>query len=465
MPDATPIAAAASPEAPVNYFLADLPPEAELNGGLITEACQTLKRNRQRYLEGRSTDSLVRLLDRLGRDWQSVDYRFRKMALADGPAATGFSASVLAGGLDAFFHELTAANLESLLRQELGHSRRLDNFFPNEDEHDHKRSALARGPELLAHVAPGNLPNPALTEMVLGLLARSAQFVKCASGAAFLPRLFAHSIYEAEPKLGACIEVAQWKGGNDALESALFAEADCAIATGSDEMLAAVRQRIPGGARFLGYGTRVSFGYVTRDALDRQPRIVAQRAATDVTAWDQLGCLSPHVIYVEDTGVGMGEAFAILLAEELEEREKSHPRGVLDEESAAGIARRRSFYEVRAAHSPETRMWASPASTAWTVVLENDPRFQASCLNRFIYVKTVADLAQALQGAEMVRERTSTVGLASTEGQTPDLARHFARWGAKRVCPLGRMQNPPLGWRHDGRPPLGDLLTWCDWER
>ena len=24
------------------------------------------------------------------------------------------------------------------------------------------------------------------------------------------------------------------------------------------------------------------------------------------------------------------------------------------------------------------------------------------------------------------------------------------------------MQNPPLAWRHDGRPALGDLMTWTD---
>ena len=453
------------PAPATNYFLADLPPEAELTAGLITEACQTLKRNRRRYLEERSTESLLRLLDGLGREWQSEDFPFRKMALETGPAATGFSAPVLASGLDTFFKQLTAANLEALLCQELGHARRLDDFFAGADESDPRRTALARGPELLAHVAPGNLPVPVLMEMVLGLLSRSAQFVKCASRAAFLPRLFAHSLYDADHKVGACLEIAQWKGGEHALESALFAEADCVVATGSDETLAAVRHRVPAGARFLGHGTRVSFGYVTRAALERSPRETARRAAADVSAWDQQGCLSPHVIYIEEGGGPSGEAFASMLADELEAREKTHPRGALGAEEAAGIARRRAFYEVRAAHSPDTRMWASPASTAWTVILENDPVFQSSCLNRFIYVKTVAGVTQALQGAELAREKVSTVGLSATEAQAPDLARQFARWGAKRICPLGQMQNPPPGWRHDGRPPLGDLLTWCDWEK
>jgi acyl-CoA reductase LuxC len=79
-------------------------------------------------------------------------------------------------------------------------------------------------------------------------------------------------------------------------------------------------------------------------------------------------------------------------------------------------------------------------------------------------VKGAATLTEALQNADSVRGKVSTVGLAAPEEKAQDLATHLARWGVTRVCPLGRMQNPPLTWRHDGRPALGDLLTWTDWE-
>ena len=448
-----------------NYFLADLPPEAELTANLITEACQTLKRNRERYLEGRTTESVIHLLDRLGREWLSSEFPFRREALEFGPAATGFSGEVLAAGIDQFFKQLTAENLEALLRQELGHPHRMDGFQPDEHQVSGKRTALVRGPALLAQIAPGNIPNPVLSEMILGLLTRSAQFVKCASGGAFIPRLFAHSLYEADHKAGSCLEVAEWKGGSERLEEALFAEADCVVATGSDEMLEAISKRVPRTARFVSYGTRVSFGYVTRESLEQDAELVAQKAAADVAAWNQRGCLSPHVIYVEDAGRVRAEDFATRLAGQLEAAEKTLPRGALNPGDAAAIATRRSFYEVRAAHSLETKMLASLESTAWTIILENDPRFQISCLNRFIYIKAVASLEHALQGAELMREKTSTVGLSSTAAQAREIAPLLARWGARRICPMGQMQNPPLGWRHDGRPPLGDLITWTDWER
>src|SRR4029077_4758974 len=154
----------------------------------------------------------------------------------------------------------------------------------------------------------------------------------------------------------------------------------CVTATGSDETLAAIRAKLPVKTRFLGYGHRVSFGYVASGALSSfSAKKVVARAATDVVAWNQLGCLSPHVIYVENGGGVIPEQFAEMLGDELARRESTEPRGDLPVETAATIASRRGLYQVRAAHSPDTRFWQSKESTAWTVVYEADPRFQLSC--------------------------------------------------------------------------------------
>ncbi len=449
-----------------NYFLADLPPEATLTPAMMGEACLALRRNREQYLAARSTPSLMRVLSEVAESWLDAEYPFRQMALAQGPAATGFPRATLAAGLDGFFAQLTRENLNALLVQELGHAHRLDTMSATPAEERARAAALARGPELLVHIAAGNIPCPTLMSITLGVLLRSAQFVKCASGTALLPRLFAHSLYDADPKLAACLEIAEWRGGDEALEEVLFREADCVTATGSDETLAEIRRRLSTGTRFLGYGHRVSFGYLTHEMLSgHSAKKLVARAADDVVAWNQLGCLSPHVFYVEHGGSVAPEYFAELLADELARREATEPRGELSVADAAVISSRRDFYSVRAAASPDTRLWQSENSTAWTVVYEADPRFQHSCLNRFIYVKGVRDLTEALQGADAVRGHVSTVALAADEEQAAPLALQLARWGVTRVCPPGRMQHPPLTWRHDGRPALGDLVTWTGWEQ
>jgi hypothetical protein len=176
------------------------------------------------------------------------------------------------------------------------------------------------------------------------------------------------------------------------------------------------------------------------------------------------------VIYVEESTGMSAEQFAEALAQELAAREATHPRGAVSTETSATIASRRAFYELRAAESqrsteiPVTRLWCSQGSTAWTVVYEADPLFQLSCLHRFIYVKSAHNLQDTLRHADPVHGKVSTVGLAAPEEKAEEFATQLASWGVTRVCPLGQMQNPPLTWRHDGRPALGELVTWTDFE-
>jgi hypothetical protein len=448
-----------------NYFLADLPAEAPLTAMLVAEACQTLKHNRTKFLAQRSTASIVEVLCHVAANWLEPENKFRKFALQHGPAETGFPKATLQVGLDNFFRQFTSENFQALLEQELGTAIGATGEACLTANEARPARHFWHGPEFLVHIAAGNIPNPALMSLTLGLLTRSAQFVKCASGASFLPRLFAHSIYEADPKLGACLEIAKWRGGNLELEKVLFAEADCLTATGSDETLAAIRAQLPAKVRFMGYGHRVSFGLVTREVLcDEEVAKIVSRTADDVVAWNQNGCLSPHVIYVEERGAVESDKFAELLAVELAKREANEPRGGIPMEAAAAIASRRAIYETLAVHRADAKIWSSSDSTAWTVVFEHDVRFQFSCLNRFIYVKPVPDLAAVLQGVDELGGKVSTVGIAAPPAKARELAAQFARWGATRICPLGQMQNPPLTWRHDGRPALGDLITWTDFE-
>ena len=448
-----------------DYFLADLPPEATLGPAMIAEACRALRRNREQYLAPRSTMSLLETLSDVAANWLEPRDPFRQLALRDGPATTGLSEATLRRGLDTFFRRMTAEGLRTLIDQDLGHLDRLDRFVATESEQASQRTGLATGPELLVHITAGNLPVPAMVSLVTGLLVKSAQFVKCASGTSLLPRLFAHSLYAVEPKLGSCLELAEWPGGTPSLEDTLFAEADGVTATGTEETLASLRTRLPARVRLVGYGHRVSFGYVSRDVLSRsEARQIAARAASDVAAWDQHGCLSPHLFYVEEGGSVSPSQFAEFLTSAMARLETSEPRGTVSAADAVAITSRRNLYEVRAAASADTQLWRSEGSTAWTVVYEADPLFQLSCLNRFVYVKAVKSVDDALHAATAVERQVSTVGLAACGEHARELTLALARWGATRICPIGHMQDPPLAWRHDGRPALAELVAWTDWE-
>src|SRR6185369_218659 len=137
-------------------------------------------------------------------------------------------------------------------QQDLGHKLKLDSLSATDAEQQASHASLAVGPEFLLHINPGKLPYPALTNIALGFLMRSAQFVTCLPGTSLLARLFAHSIYEIDSKMAACLEIAEWRGDTAGLEQVLFGAADCVLARGSEESIATLRQRVPPGIRFLG---------------------------------------------------------------------------------------------------------------------------------------------------------------------------------------------------------------------
>ena len=104
-------------------------------------------------------------------------------------------------------------------------------------------------------------------------------------------------------------------------------------------------------------------------------------------------------------------------------------------------------------------VFQSAGSTAWTVAFDAHHGFPRSPLNRFVFVKPLpANLPGAL--AE-VRPYLSTAGIWPATRANAVLA---AKIGVSRVCPIGRMQLPPLTWHQDGQPPLGRLVRWIDAE-
>lgn len=446
-------------------YLADMPPEAVLDPRIVREASIAVKRNRARYLETMSTSSLVSLIASLGEECRHPTNPFRQRMLTQGPAHTGLSPASLASGLDRFFESLTRDSILDLLRQDLGHERRLDEICSTPVEQRANKSSVATGPEMIGHITPRLLPVSALQSMVLGLLAKSSQFFRCSPGTSLIPRVFAHALHALDSRVGSCLEFAEWSSEQQELTDALIAESGCVTAAGQDETLIRIRSRVPAGVRFIGFGNRLSFAFISKDLLvPHNLGRLAGKAAADVATWDQLGCLSPQVIYVEEGGAANPESFAEKLAQELDRVESEEPRAVLAPEVSATITRLRGLYEIRASAGTGTQLWKSENSTAWTVIFEQDPQFQKSCLHRFIYVKGVRSVDDMLQAADVVRGQVSTVGLAVHDGDAPEIVYRLARWGVSRVCPLGRMQQPPAAWRHDGRLGLAELVQWTDWE-
>lgn len=415
---------------------------------LLAARAQSLMHRPLRSLLASIDAVVARFLDPTSEEYQEAEAHL--------PEETGLSSEMIRHTLPLIFQVYRAERLEGLLRDELGNPTVLDTFVPVSGGF-----RKAYGPSLITQVLAGNLPGAGLDSMIFSLLVKSATLVKASSSVPLLPMLFARSLTHIDPDLGACLAVVTWPGGNAALEDMAFSRADVVVASGSDDSLAALRPRVH--RQFIGYGHKVSFSVIAKEALSDAEGL-AQRAAYDVVLFDQRGCLSPQLVYVEEGGQVTPREFAALLAQALEQWQHILPRGEVPPGASIAIRRVRDEAEWQALAGKEVVLYTSPARTNWTVIYEANLAFVLSPLHRTVWVKPLSSLSQLDSLLAPWQPHLEAVGVAAPSGKLLQIAELLGRVGVSRLCSIGTMQTPPLSWRHGGRPRIADFVRWVERE-
>lgn len=351
-------------------------------------------------------------------------------------AATGYSRETVEEIFDHMVRDWSRPSLETLLEAELG------------------GDARPIGPRLAFHVFSGNVPGVAVTSIVRSLLVRAATLGKTASGEPVMAVLFARALQQAAPAIAETLAVTYWPGGNAAMEEAALRAADTVVVYGGAETVRQISARAPAGTNLVVHGPRLSIGLVGKAAgLD-----VAGPIARAVAAYDQQGCVSPHVVYVEMGGMVDARELARAISAELGVLAASIPRRDIDTAEAIAIRDARTRAEFR-----ENAEVFGPRETTYTVIYDEDDALIASCLNRTLYVKPIED-ARALQHILAPHKRVmQSVAVAGfTRERIDAIAPLLGDVGVTRITTFEKLPWPSMTWHHDGRGPLRELLLWQD---
>lgn len=356
------------------------------------------------------------------------------------PEATGFAPATLAAGLDAGFAPWTAGAFAELAERELLETpRRIATGFP-----------------LTAVVLGGAIPMPSALQLIAPLALGSPVIARPGSHDLVTARALKDALGQLDAALGACVEVVSFPHTDrDAMDA--LATADCVVATGSDDAVAAIGARTQPWQRFVGYGHRFSVAALGREAplADACAAIVR-----DVSLWDQLGCLSPVALYA--VGRHWEERAPLLdaLADALERCARRWPPGRVSDEARVRRADDLATAELRGATSGDVELRRG-AERGWSLVAERAPAFRGSPLHRTLRVHFVSDLDAMCGSLAPVARQLASVGVAGFE-DAPALHVRFADLGASRICPAGSMQAPPISWCHDGKGVLLPLARLAD---
>ncbi|HTN42359.1 MAG TPA: acyl-CoA reductase [Nitrospiria bacterium] len=439
-----------------------------LTATTLSDVINHLLGAQDQFLSRQPTAVLLDLIDEAAARWLKPDDPARQTAERVLPHITGLSPAMIRVGLTRIMEGYRKDALFRVLRHELGNEGMLDGFLARQE--DPARLTRAVGPRITTNILAGNIPGLGISDIIATLLTKSACLCKVSSHEPLSPVLFSQMLVRIEPRLAHCLAMVAWPGGRpeaESLEGVAFSRSELVTATGGDEAVTDVRhsaaQRQAVSGRFIGYGHRASLGLIGREALGDLKQ-VTRGAALDVAMYDQQGCLSPHLFYVETGGDHFPRQFARALAEELKRLEHELPRGTLDTATAARVHQVRSVAEIKQADGEEVIVFGSETGTSWTVIYEADPSFVLSPLYRTVRVKPIDDLIHVPPFLESWRPYLQGVGVAVHESRRPALAECLGRTGASRICPVGRMQQPPAGWPQDGRRFIADRVRWVDLE-
>lgn len=374
----------------------------------------------------------------------------RKVLESELPPATGFSAEVVRTGLALALAPWSGAALRALAAQELDERA---------DTSGERIRTLTSGFDVTSVVLGGALPTPTIMALLAPLVLRSPVLAKTSQHDLVTAHVFARALAAVDGELGAALEVVSFPGDDGPAMSALV-KADCVVATGSDETIRALAARVVPPRRFVGYGHRASVAAIGPEALVGDALSeVAHGLALDVALWDQLGCLSPVSVFV----MGAGQALAEALAEALARLSRQLPRGRVDAAAGVAIAHARAEAELRSAAGHAVTLHGRDGDE-FSVVLEEDARTRPAPLHRFVRVHPVSDEADLFDALRPFAPHLAGVAVAGFGRATRDVTARLAHAGASRICAPGRMQAPPLAWRHDGQLVLLPLARWTDVE-
>jgi len=397
--------------------------------------------------------AIARLLDR------NDPYRQRMEELL--PVITGYDAEMVRLGLTEYLKTFRKPQLTRFLAEDFPNPACLDDFQPLAKG----GFAKAHGPDLLLHVWAGNVPGLPLWSFVSGLLVKAGAIGKVPSAEPLFASLFAQLLAEIEPEIADCFAVVWWKGGDPDSKMAFLKEADTVIAYGGNEALTALRQNLPVTTRFLAHGHKVSFGLVSKNALDtKKAPETARKVAWDIVRYDQQGCYSPHMFFVERGARVSPRDFARYVASELAAFQHRFPNRALSIAEAGDVAAWRQAEEMRLLSNAGSELMSDPDG-AWSVVYDDSAETLApSGLNRTIRIAAVDTLEDAIPAISPFKPFLQTVGIAAAPEELFSHSALLGEAGVTRISALGRMTAPEAGWHHDGRFSLLDLVTLTEIE-
>jgi Acyl-CoA reductase (LuxC) len=230
---------------------------------------------------------MIESLGAVSKLWLDPAYPLREQTLEALRVSSGFSRRQIEMALANCFAELAPERISAFTKS---FSMQAPKRHPSPSSYPLKEDK----PFPVLHILPANAFTAWVHGAVITLLLGHRCLLKPSLREPIFARAWKQSLDEVDPALGEQVEVVAWAEG-------CLQESEAVVAYGSDETLAKIRSQLPPGARFAGYGHKLSVGVIFRESLeDGLSDRLLHCVLRDAEPFRLQGCLSPQILFIED---------------------------------------------------------------------------------------------------------------------------------------------------------------------
>jgi len=313
------------------------------------------------------------------------------------------------------------------------------------------------------HIIAGNSPLIAALSIIRSALTRSDAIIKTPSNDPLTALAIARTMLDMAPDhpITRHLSVAYWKGGDTEFEQALYrpANVEKILAWGGFASVTHVLRYIQPGLELISLDPKRSATIIGPEAFDSDETLseVAVRAATDIGALNQLGCVNARVIYVVSGVDRNGLDRADQLGEAIYQQLQQLPEAVstkakwFDPELRARIDALRTnpeWYRVYGGRHGEGAIIVSQ--------LDEPVDFHTGLSGR---VANLVPIEDPLDAVRAMNAYTQTVGVYPDSLKT-SLRDILPLHGAQRLVSLGYAAHASMAVPQDAIEPVRRLVRW-----
>jgi phenylacetate-CoA ligase len=296
---------------------------------------------------------------------------------------------------------------------------------------------------LVVHITPGNAPLLAFCAILESLLAGNINWLRPSASDQGLTAQLLAALVQCDSS-GRLAEFVAVLPVDTSRIAQLCATADGVSAWGGVAALKAIRQQIPAGCRWIDWGHKISFAYLSPEAAEPA---ALDALADEVCRLDQQACSSPQWVLVDSNDPAVLHDLGERLAEAFKRRAQQWPALMPTDQEASEITTRTAMAQLDQCFTPQTgQVWTG---SGWRVIWEHHQTLAPSPLFRTVLLKPVPQhlLAESLLPWRNVLQSCALI--ASPAG-TPELVRTLVNAGVTRIAPCETIHDGYAGEPHDG---------------